>query len=157
MIPCPDGQGISPDSRISQGYRDALNWVKLLPKKNKRGQPMQASSLKQDLLSSSSNFKKYYVTRKQLGGFAQGSQRVLVFDGDIIHVMPADTSSNAKFSSIAFNDILKCKVSSKHPKLLRILVRRVNESKRYDFDARTAGEAQEIVDEVTREMKLARA
>jgi hypothetical protein len=126
-------------------------------KKNKRGQPMQASSLKQDLLSSASNFKKYYVTRKQLGGFAQGSQRILVFDGDIIHVMPADTSSNAKFSSIAFNDILKCKVSSKHPKLLRILVRRVNESKRYDFDARTAGEAQEIVDDITREMKLARA
>ncbi len=130
-----------------------------LTKKNKRGQPVQASSLKQDLLSSTSNFKKYYVTRKQLGGFAlaQASQRVLVFDGDIIHVMPADTSSNAKFSSIAFTDILKCKVSSKHPKLVRIVVRRVNESKRYDFEARTAGEAQEIVDEVTREMKLARA
>jgi target of rapamycin complex 2 subunit MAPKAP1 len=127
-------------------------------KKNKKGQTMQASSLKQDLLAStSSNFKKYYVTRKQLGGFAQGSQRVLVFDGDIIHVMPADTSSNSKFSSIAFNDILKCKVSSKHPKLVRIVVRRVNESKRYDFEARTAGEAQEIVDEVTREMTLARA
>ncbi|EXJ64222.1 hypothetical protein A1O7_00558 [Cladophialophora yegresii CBS 114405] len=125
-------------------------------KKNKRGQPMQASSLKADMLSSASNFKKYYVTRKQLGGFAQGSQRVLVFDGDIVHVMPADNSSNAKFSSIAFNDILKCKVSSKHPKLVRIVVRRVNESKRYDFEARTAGEAQEIVDEVTREMKLAR-
>ena len=130
-----------------------------LTKKNKRGQPVQASSLKQDLLSSTSNFKKYYVTRKQLGGFAlaQASQRVLVFDGDIIHVMPADTNSNAKFSSIAFTDILKCKVSSKHPKLVRIVVRRVNESKRYDFEARTAGEAQEIVDEVTREMKLARA
>lgn len=126
-------------------------------KKNKRGQAVQSSSLKQDLLSSASNFKKYYVTRKQLGGFAQGSQRVLVFDGDIIHVMPADTSSNAKFSSIAFNDILKCKVSSKHPKLVRIVVRRINESKRYDFEARIAGEAQEIVDEVTREMKLARA
>ena len=126
-------------------------------KKNKRGQPMPSSSLKQDFLSSASNFKKYYVTRKQLGGFAQGSQRVLVFDGDIIHVMPADTNSNAKFSSIAFNDILKCKVSSKHPKLLRILVQRASESKRYDFDARTAGEAQEIVDDVTREMALARA
>ncbi|KIW78518.1 hypothetical protein Z517_08356 [Fonsecaea pedrosoi CBS 271.37] len=127
------------------------------PKKGKRGQPLHPLAQKQDLLSSASNFKKYYVTRKQLGGFAQGSQRVLVFDGDIIHVMPADTSSNAKFSSIAFTDILKCKVSSKHPKLVRIVVRRINESKRYDFEARTAGEAQEIVDEVTREMRLARA
>ncbi|KIW95857.1 uncharacterized protein Z519_02921 [Cladophialophora bantiana CBS 173.52] len=127
------------------------------PKKGKRGQPLHPLAQKQDLLSTASNFKKYYVTRKQLGGFAQGSQRVLVFDGDIIHVMPADTSSHAKFSSIAFNDILKCKVSSKHPKLVRIVVRRINESKRYDFEARTAGEAQEIVDEVTREMRLARA
>ena len=128
-------------------------------KKNKRGQLIHPLSQKQDLLSTASNFKKYYVTRKQLGGFtlAQGSQRVLVFDGDIIHVMPADASSNAKFSSIAFNDILKCKVSSKHPKLVRIVVRRINESKRYDFEARTAGEAQEIVDEVTREMRLAQA
>jgi target of rapamycin complex 2 subunit MAPKAP1 len=126
-------------------------------KKGKRWQPNHPLSQKQDLLTGDSNFKKYYVTRKQLGGFAQGSQRVLVFDGDIIHVMPADASSNAKFSSIAFNDILKCKVSTKHSKLIRILVRRVNESKRYDFEARSAGEAAEIVDEILREMKLARA
>jgi hypothetical protein len=109
------------------------------------------------LISSASNFKKYYVTRKQLAPFAQGSQRVLVFDGDQLHVMPADTTSNAKFSSIAFNDIIRCKVSTKHSKLVRVVVRRTNESKRYDFEARTAGEAQEIVDEITREMRLAQA
>ncbi|KIV90541.1 hypothetical protein PV10_07833 [Exophiala mesophila] len=126
-------------------------------KKGKKGQSLHPLAQKQDLMSSSSNFKKYYVTRKQLAPFAQGSQRVLVFDGDTIHVMPADSTSSAKFSSIAFNDILRCKVSTKHSKLVRVLVRRVNESKRYDFEARTAGEAQEIVDEVIREMRLARA
>ncbi|EHY58244.1 Component of a membrane-bound complex containing the Tor2p kinase [Exophiala dermatitidis] len=127
------------------------------PRKVKKGQPMHPLAQKQDLMSSASNFKKYYVTRKQLAPFAQGSQRVLVFDGDLIHVMPADNTSNAKFSSIAFGDILRCKVSTKHPKIVRLVVRRINESKRYDFEARTAGEAQEIVDEVTREMRLARA
>ncbi|EXJ95528.1 hypothetical protein A1O1_00650 [Capronia coronata CBS 617.96] len=127
------------------------------PKKVKKGQPMHPLAQKQDLMSSASNFKKYYVTRKQLAPFAQGSQRVLVFDGDLIHVMPADNTSNAKFSSIAFGDIIRCKVSTKHSKIVRLVVRRVNESKRYDFEARTAGEAQEIVDEVTREMKLSRA
>ncbi|KAK5048222.1 hypothetical protein LTR84_005892 [Exophiala bonariae] len=128
------------------------------PKKGKKGQMLHPLAQNQDLVSSgSSNFKKYYVTRKQLAPFAQGSQRVLVFDGDTIHVTPADSASSAKFSSIAFNDIIRCKVSSKHSKLVRVLVRRVNESKRYDFEARTAGEAQEIVDEVVREMRLARA
>lgn len=127
------------------------------PKKGKKGQLLHPLAQKQDLMSTASNFKKYYVTRKQLAPFAQGSQRVLVFDGDLIHVMPAETTSNAKFSSITFNDIIRCKVSTKHPKIVRLVVRRVNESKRYDFEARTAGEAQEIVDEVTREMRLARA
>lgn len=128
------------------------------PKKGKKGHMLHPLAQNPDFGSSgSSNFKKYYVTRKQLAPFAQGSQRILVFDGDVIHVMPADSASSAKFSSIAFNDIIRCKVSSKHSKLVRVLVRRVNESKRYDFEARTAGEAQEIVDEVVREMRLARA
>ena len=128
-------------------------------KKSRRGQgTLQAMAQKQDLLSSASNFKKYYVTRKQLTSFTQGSQRVLIFDGDLMHVMPADTAKTAyaKTSSIAFSDILKCKVSTKHSKLVRVLVRRPGESKRYDFEARTAGEAQEIVDEISREMRLAK-
>jgi hypothetical protein len=46
-------------------------------------------------------------------------------------------------------------VSSKHPKIIRPVVRRPNESKQYyDFEAGSAGEAQEIVDEVRKEMKL---
>jgi len=131
------------------------------PRKGKKGQPSpHPLAQKQDLLWSASNFKKYYVTRKQLTSFTQGSQRVLIFDGDFMHVMPADTGktffdSSGKTRSIAFSDILRCKVSTKHSKLVRVVVRRANESKRYDFEARTAGEAQEIVDDVTREMRLA--
>ena len=134
------------------------------PKKGKKGQTMLAREMaqKQDLASSASNFKKYYVTRKQLTSFAQGSQRVLMFDGDILHILPTDTvkSSYAKASSISFSDIIRCKISSKHSKLVRISVPRPNdpkgELKRYDFEARTAGEAQEIVDDLLREMKRAK-
>lgn len=111
-------------------------------------------------MTSANNFKKYYVTRKQLASFTAINQRVLIFDGDFLHNMPADTGkpydAHAKTNSFAFADMLKCKVSTKHSKLIRLLIRRSTESKRYDFEARTAGEAQEIVDEITKEMQLAR-
>jgi hypothetical protein len=126
-------------------------------KKSKKSQAAMAAQTP-NLLLGSSNFKKYLVTRKQLTSFTQGSQKVLVFDGDFLHVMPADTAKTtyAKTTSIAFGDILRCKISSKHSKLVRVVVRRANESKRYDFEARTAGEAQEIVDEISKEMRLAK-
>lgn len=84
-----------------------------------------------------------------------------MFDGDYLHNMPADIGktmidASAKTNSFAFADMIRCKVSSKHSKLIRLVIRRQNESKRYDFEARSAGEAQEIVDEITKEMKLAR-
>ena len=131
-------------------------------KKGKKGQKMlHPLAQKQDMMMSASNFKKYYVTRRRVAAFSQSSSRVLVFDGDMLHNMPADTGktmidSNAKTNSFAFADVLRCKVSTKHHKLMRLVVRRGTESKRYDFEARTSGEAQEIVDEITKEMKLAR-
>ena len=132
------------------------------PRKGKKGaQMLHPLAQKQDLISSASNFKKYNVTRKQLTSFTQGNQRVLAFDGDYLHVMPSDTGktrfdSGAKVTSIAFGDVLKVKVSSKHPKLVRVVVRRATESKRYDFEAKNAEEAQEIVEDISREMKFAR-
>ncbi|KAK6382814.1 Component of a membrane-bound complex containing the Tor2p kinase [Exophiala oligosperma] len=127
------------------------------PKKTKKGQLHHPLANKQDLVSSASNFKKYYVIRKQMAPFAQGSQRTLVFDGDLMHVMHTDAGTNSKFTSFPFSDILRCKVSTKHSKLIRVFVRRPNENKRYDFEARTAAEAQEIVDEILREMRQTRA
>ena len=131
-------------------------------KKGKKGQKMlHPLAQKQDMMMSASNFKKYYVTRRRVTSFSQSNARVLVFDGDMLHNMPADTGkamidSNAKTNSFVFADIERCKVSSKHHKLIRLMVRRGTESKRYDFEARTSGEAQEIVDEITKEMRLAR-
>jgi hypothetical protein len=126
------------------------------PKKGKKGlQMFHPLAQKQDLMSSASNYKKYTVIRKQLASFRQDNQRVLAFDGDFLHIMPGEHSS-AKTTSVAFADVLRCKVSSKHAKIIRLVVRRPNESKQYDFEARSADEAQEIVDEVRKEMKLGR-
>lgn len=131
-------------------------------KKGKKGQKMlHPLAQKQEMMTSAANFKKYYVTRKRHTSFTQNTSRVLVFDGDYLHNMPADIGktmidASAKTNSFAFADMIRCKVSSKHSKLIRLVIRRQSESKRYDFEARSAGEAQEIVDEITKEMKLAR-
>lgn len=128
-------------------------------KKGKKEQSNLATmAQKQDILSTASNFKKFYVSRKQLASLGQGNPRVLIFDGDFMHIMPGDTakSSYTKTSSVAFSSVLKCKVSTKHSKIIRLIVQRLNEQKRYDFEARTAGEAQEIVDDINRETRLAK-
>ena len=126
------------------------------PKKGKKGlQMFHPLAQKQDLMSSAGNYKRYTVMRKQLTSFRQDNQRVLAFDGDFLHIMPGEHSS-AKSSSYAFADVLRCKVSSKHAKIIRLVVRRLGDPKQYDFEAKTADEAQEIVDEVRKEMKLGR-
>ena len=117
---------------------------------------------KQDLISSASNFKKYNVTRKHLTAFAQAShKRILALDADYIHIMPLDVttaadrtiySSGNKTTSIPFADITNTKVSSRHPKVFRVIIRRAGESKRYDFEAKDVAEAAEIVDEVKKVM-----
>ena len=130
-------------------------------KPNKRGRMLHPLAHQQEVLSNLSNFKRYYVTRKQLKAFAQANNKVLVFDREYLHIMPADTGKNVfdssnKTTSIPFTDVVKCKVSSKHHKLVRLVVQRPNEQKRYDLEAKSAPEAQEIVEEVLKEVNLAK-
>lgn len=130
------------------------------PKKGGRkgGLPMlHPLAQKQDLISSAGNFKKYNVTRKHLTAFAQGShKRILALDADYMHIMPADPektiNSGTKTTSIPFADITNTKVSSRHPKVFRVTIRRTSESKRYDFEVKEAGEAAEIVEEIKKVM-----
>ena len=130
------------------------------PRKGKRGRMLHPLA-QQEVLSGATNFKRYYVSRKQLTSFAQANNRVLTFDGDFLHLMPAETGKNVfdsgnKTSSIAFSDVIRCKVSSKHHKLIRLMVRRGTESKRYDLEAKSAAEAQEIVEEIMKEANQAK-
>ncbi|KKY23830.1 putative stress activated map kinase interacting protein [Phaeomoniella chlamydospora] len=117
------------------------------PKKGKKNPSLA------NLMSSGSGYKRYAVIRKQPMSFSQANPRIVTFDGDYIHIIPAETTktlynTNPKSTSILFSNILGCKVSRKHPKSFKLVVRRGSESKRYDFEAKDALEAQEIVDEV---------
>ncbi|KAI5286814.1 hypothetical protein KEM54_006485 [Ascosphaera aggregata] len=117
--------------------------------------------------------RRYHVIRKQSMSFTASNQRILAFDNDYLHIMPAENaatgvaggaknlfeSSSTKTRSISFNDVVGSKVSRRHPKSFRIVVLRGNdahEQKRYDFEARNAAEAAEIVEEVKKNMMLYR-
>lgn len=104
-----------------------------------------------------SNFRRYNVLRKQPMSFAPSHQRVLALDGEYMHVMPSDTAkerlwdaNTGKTTSIHFSSVVGCKVNRKHPKTFRVVVFKERESKRYDFEASTAAEAAEIVEELRR-------
>ncbi|KAL4785196.1 stress-activated map kinase interacting protein 1-domain-containing protein [Aspergillus varians] len=126
-------------------------------KGKKSGQRMlHPLTQKQDLIGG--YYRRYFVLRKQSMGFTTSLHRVLTFDNDYMHVMPADTGKNGsdtKTRSISFNDVVGCKVSRRHPKNFRVVVLRGNdatEQKRYDFEARNTVEAVEIVDEIKKNM-----
>ncbi|WEW57092.1 Component of a membrane-bound complex containing the Tor2p kinase [Emydomyces testavorans] len=128
-------------------------------KKGKRGGRMlHPLAQQQDVIGG--YYRRYQVIRKQSMSLTASSQRVLAFDHDYIHILPAESGrtlfeSNAKTTSISFNDVVGSKVSRRHPKSFRIVVLRgneANEQKRYDFDAKNALEAAEIVEEIKKNM-----
>lgn len=124
-------------------------------KKGKKSN-LPSSSQKQDLIGG--YYRRYHVYRKQPMSFTASNHRILMFDNDYMHIMPGDTGktvSNAKTRSINFNEVVGSKVSRRHPKSFRVVVLRGNdatEQKRYDFEARNALEAIEIVDEIKKNM-----
>ncbi|OGM45416.1 putative stress activated MAP kinase interacting protein [Aspergillus bombycis] len=127
-------------------------------KKGKKGGPRMLHPLaqQQDLIGG--YYRRYHVFRKQSMSFTASNHKILTFDNDYMHIMPGDTAktgSDTKTRSISFNDVVGCKVSRRHPKNFRVVVLRgndANEQKRYDFEARNALEAVEIVDEIKKNM-----
>ncbi|KAM5466989.1 Component of a membrane-bound complex containing the Tor2p kinase [Microsporum audouinii] len=131
-------------------------------KKSKKGaasRMLHPLSQKQDVIVGG-YYKRYNVIRKQSMSFTTSSQRILAFDNDYMHIMPAETGktlfeANSKTTSISFCDVIGSKVSRRHPKSFRFVVLRgteATEQKRYDFEARNAVEAIEIVDEIKKNM-----
>ena len=100
--------------------------------------------------------KRYNVVRKQPMSFTPSHPRVLLLDGEFMHIMPGETGGagagaaapTGKITTVGFNNIVGCKVSRKHPKTVRVSVYRERETKRYDFEASSPGEAQEIVADI---------
>lgn len=98
------------------------------PKKGKRtAMMMQPLVQKQDLLGSTSRYKKYNVIRKQPMSFTPSHQRVLLMDEDYMHILPGETGktlfdTSAKTSRVPFSMIVGCKVSRRHPKTFRVSI-----------------------------------
>ncbi|KKA27140.1 hypothetical protein TD95_000400 [Thielaviopsis punctulata] len=108
--------------------------------------PLTHEALKQEELGSA-NYKKYTVWRKQPMRIVGTSERSLVIDGEYVHIIPA-TGVNGKTTTVHFSNVVGCKVLRKHPTNLKLMVYKGTESKRYDFEAKNADEANEIVQEL---------
>lgn len=128
-------------------------------KKNKKAQTLHPLAQQQDTLGG--YYRRYNVIRKQSMGITSSIHRVLVFDNDYMHIMPGESGKtlwgpDGKTTAVAFSDVVGSKVSRRHPKSFRVVVIRGNdatEQKRYDFEAKNAVEAVEIVDEIKKNMK----
>ncbi|KAL6716922.1 Component of a membrane-bound complex containing the Tor2p kinase [Lecanora helva] len=123
------------------------------------GQMMHPLAQKQDVLGYTAKYKKYNVIRRQPMSFAASHPRVLLMDEDYMHILPGETGktlfdSSAKTSRVPFSMIVGCKVSRRHPKTFRVIIIRDKEdTKRYDFEAQTANDASEIVEEIRKGME----
>jgi hypothetical protein len=53
-----------------------------------------------------------------------------------------------KTTTVHFSSVIGSKVSKKHPRMFRVLVFKERETKRYDFEAASHEEAEEIVSEI---------
>ncbi|PHH84859.1 hypothetical protein CDD83_1256 [Cordyceps sp. RAO-2017] len=114
--------------------------------------PLARETLKQDELGSA-NYKKYTVWRKQPMRIVGMSERILVIDGEYIHIVPASGGKpvhdgGGKTTTVHFSNVIGCKVPRKHPTNVKLVIYKATESKRYDFEARGTDEAAEIVAEL---------
>ncbi|KAH8672113.1 stress-activated map kinase interacting protein 1-domain-containing protein [Tricladium varicosporioides] len=114
--------------------------------------PLAQEAIKQDELGNS-NYRKYTVWRKQPMRFVGMNERVLAIDGEYLHIMPASTGKTmfegqGKTTTVHFSNVVGCKVTRRHPTNFKVVVYKATETKRYDFEAKSADEAAEIVFEI---------
>jgi hypothetical protein len=86
--------------------------------------PLARESMKQDELSNAS-YKKYTVWRKQPMRIVGMSERILVIDGEYIHIMPASGGKalhdgSGKTTTVHFSNVVGCKVFRKHPTNVKV-------------------------------------
>jgi target of rapamycin complex 2 subunit MAPKAP1 len=113
-------------------------------------------------------YKRYAVIRKQPMSFSSSSARILAFDGEYMHIMPAESGTAhvpgggaaagagarglfeapQKVTTVHFSSVVGSKVSRRHPRMFSFGVYKERETKRYDFEAQTQSEAAEIVGEI---------
>ncbi|KAF2861438.1 hypothetical protein K470DRAFT_35896 [Piedraia hortae CBS 480.64] len=106
--------------------------------------------------------RRYNVLRKQPLSFAGSHPRTLIISPEMMQVLPAADDHPAraqgghapsgavgrKVTYVPMNSIIGVKVSRKHPKMIRVLVYRERETKRYDFECSSHAEAETIVGDI---------
>lgn len=117
----------------------------------------QSRTNNQSLLGIGSEGKRYNVLRKQPLSFAASHPRTLIITPEYMTIMPAAEGAGnltGKVTNVPMSSVIGAKVSRKHPKMVRILVYREKETKRYDFEANTREEAEGVVGDVRRGMEV---
>ncbi|KAG9243511.1 stress-activated map kinase-interacting protein-like protein [Calycina marina] len=115
--------------------------------------PLSQEAGKQDELGST-NYRRYTVWRKQPMRFVGMNERVIAIDGEYLHIMPSTTTKTmfegqGKTTTVHFSNVVGCKVMRRHPTTFKVVVYKAAETnKRYDFEAKSADEASEIVLEI---------
>ncbi|KAF3064404.1 Stress-activated map kinase-interacting protein 1 [Daldinia childiae] len=115
--------------------------------------PLAQENIMQDEAGSGDvKYKKYTVWRKQTMRFVGMNERILVIDGEYVYIQPSSGGKaireGGKTTTVHFSNVVGCSVSRRHPTNFKLLVYKATESKRYDFEARSAQEAAEIVREL---------
>lgn len=146
--PIPNQPGMSPRSAmLGEGLTRRAKKTPML------GAPHPLKeAIKQDEVGSA-NYKRFIVWRKQPMRFVSMNERAIVIDGEYLHIMPASTGKTmfegqGKTTTVHFSNVVGCKVTRRHPTSFKVIVYKANEPKRYDFDAKSTGEAFEIVSEI---------
>lgn len=86
--------------------------------------PLAREALREDGLGGAGNYKKYTVWRKQPMRIVGMSERILVIDGEYIHIMAASggkaIEGRAKVTTVHFSNVVGCKVMRKHPTTFKV-------------------------------------
>lgn len=101
----------------------------ILRRANKRGQMMGSHPLAREALKleelSNAGYKKYTVWRKQPMRLTGLSERILMIDGEYIHIVPASGGkavhdAGGKTTTVHFSNVVGCKVPRKHPTNVKV-------------------------------------
>ncbi|KAM0716228.1 hypothetical protein Q7P37_007673 [Cladosporium fusiforme] len=113
---------------------------------------LHTTSSLMNLANSAMPGRRYHVQRKLPLSFSGSHPRTLVITPEFLQILPSTTeepgAATGKVTNIHMSSIVGVKVSRKHQKMVRVLVYREKETKRYDFECTSHQEAENIVRDV---------
>lgn len=129
--------------------------------------PLAREALKQAELAASGAHKSWTVWRLRAVRMMSQSERRFEVNGEYVHIKPI-SQREGKTTTAHMSQIIGCKIASKHPSQFKVssrrrrrgsrreymltcvqlMIYRSDETKRYDFEARSPAEADEIVQEL---------